>query len=86
MADKGQDYIVHFSAVDGPRYYDAVDVRLHPDTVPDDKIYGQYPRSHPTPVVEGSQYPRSHPTPTAPFYNAHMWRMFVFSTIRSELA
>ena len=72
MADKGQDYIVHFSAVDGPRYYDAVDVRLHPDTVPDDKIYGQYPRSH--------------PTPTAPFYNAHMWRMFVFSTIRSELA
>ena len=45
MADKGQDYIVHFSAVDGPRYYDAVDVRLHPDTVPDDKVYGRPSRA-----------------------------------------
>ena len=43
MADKGQDYIVQFSAVSrtDSRYTDAVDVRLHPVKVPEEKIYGR---------------------------------------------
>ena len=41
MAEKGQDYIVRFTASSpsDATYYDAVDVRLHPDQVPADKIY-----------------------------------------------
>jgi hypothetical protein len=43
MVEKGQDYIVHYSATSpsDARYTDVVDIRLHPDKVPNDKIYGQ---------------------------------------------
>jgi len=43
LAAKGQDYIVHFSSrsYTDYTYTDAIDVRIHPDKVDKDLIYGK---------------------------------------------